>query len=88
MSTHSTVTGILAAALTGACLALGNADACAQTLHTRRGYPYDSRTCSSGFQPCMNQHARAGWHNAAAASYCSDACRDFPSPSVAVHAPQ
>ena len=90
MSTRNrTSLRILAAAVTGSCLTLGIGEALAQqTLHTRRGYPYDSRTCSGGFQPCMNHYARAGWHNAAAASYCSDACRDFPASSISVHAPQ
>jgi hypothetical protein len=44
----------------------------AQTSHTPRGYPYDSKVCAGGYQACF------GWQSAAASSYCSQACRDFP----------
>ena len=46
--------------------------------YTPRGYRYDSKTCSAGFQPCMETRLRTGWQNAAASSYCSQACGVFP----------
>jgi hypothetical protein len=50
----------------------------AQTSQTPRGYPYDSSTCSRGYQACFNHYVKVGWQSAAAGSYCSHACRDFP----------
>ena len=45
---------------------------------TTRGYRYDNQTCSAGFQTCFSSHLRTGWQNAAASSYCSQACGVFP----------
>jgi hypothetical protein len=53
-------------------------NAYAQSSHTPRGYPYNSKTCSGGYQVCFNQYLKVGWQSAAASSYCSQACRDFP----------
>jgi hypothetical protein len=50
----------------------------AQTSQTPRGYPYDSKTCAGGYQACFNHYIKVGWQSAAAGSYCSHACRDFP----------
>jgi hypothetical protein len=50
----------------------------AQTSHTPRGYPYNSKTCAGGYQACFNHYLKVGWQSAAASSYCSQACRDFP----------
>ena len=47
------------------------------TLYTQRGYPYDAGTCSGGYPACFGRYQKAGWQNAAAASYCQQACRDF-----------
>jgi hypothetical protein len=50
----------------------------AQTSQSPRGYPYDKTTCASGYQACFNRFVGVGWHSAAAGSYCSHACRDYP----------
>ena len=50
----------------------------AQTSHTPRGYPYNSKTCAGGYQACFNHYLKVGWQSAAASSYCSQACRDYP----------
>lgn len=46
--------------------------------YTTRGYRYDAKTCSGGFRTCMDGHLQTGWQNAAASSYCSQACGVFP----------
>ena len=53
-------------------------NAYAQTSHTPRGYPYDSKVCAGGYQACFNRYLKVGWQSAAASIYCSQACRDFP----------
>ena len=50
----------------------------ATTSHTPRGYPYDKKVCAGGYQACFNRYLKVGWQSAAASSYCSQACRDFP----------
>ena len=57
-----------------------NVHAQAATSQTPRGYPYDSTTCAGGYQACFNRYIKVGWQSAAAGSYCSHACRDFPRP--------
>jgi hypothetical protein len=60
-------------------LMLGLHNASAQTVkHTPRGYPYDAKVCAGGFHACMNHYLQVGWQSAAAQSYCSQACRDYP----------
>lgn len=46
--------------------------------YTTRGYRYDNKTCSAGFQNCFERHLKTGWQNTAASSYCSQACGVFP----------
>jgi hypothetical protein len=54
-------------------------NASAQTnTYTPRGYPYDSSVCTGGYQACFNRYLKVGWQSAAASSYCSQACRDYP----------
>ena len=53
-------------------------NAYAQSSHTPRGYPYDSKTYAGGYRACYDQYLKVGWQSAAASSYCSQACRDFP----------
>jgi hypothetical protein len=54
-------------------------NASAQTnTYTPRGYPYDSSVCTGGYQACFNRYLKVGWPSAAASSYCSQACRDYP----------
>jgi hypothetical protein len=54
-------------------------NASAQTnTYTPRGYPYDSSVCTGGYQACFNRYLKVGWQSAAASSYCSHACRDYP----------
>ena len=48
------------------------------TTYTPRGYPYDKKVCAGGYQACFNRYLKVGWQSAAASSYCSQACRDFP----------
>jgi hypothetical protein len=48
------------------------------TKNTPRGYPYDSQVCAKGYRACVNQYLKVGWQSAAASTYCSQACRDFP----------
>jgi hypothetical protein len=45
--------------------------------YTTRGYRYDASTCGAGFQACMTTYLKTGWQNAAASSYCSQACGVF-----------
>lgn len=46
--------------------------------YTTRGYRYDNKTCSAGFQSCFERVLKTGWQNGAASSYCSQACGVFP----------
>jgi len=60
---------------------LGPEHAAAQTSATKntpRGYPYDRQVCAKGYRACVNQYLKVGWQSAAASTYCSQACRDFP----------
>jgi hypothetical protein len=71
------IVGLLSAQL--AVLGFQNAFAqSAASKHTPRGYPYDSKTCRGGYNACLNHYLGVGWQSAAAGSYCSHACRDFP----------
>jgi hypothetical protein len=45
---------------------------------TPRGYPYDATACAGGYRACFNRYLKVGWQSAAASSYCSQACRDYP----------
>jgi hypothetical protein len=53
--------------------------------YTPRGYRYDNKTCSSGFNTCRESHLQMGWQTGAASSYCSQACGVFPPQSFDRH---
>jgi len=72
-------TGILVLSAVSLLMLGLHGNAIAQSVkHTPRGYPYDAKVCAGGFHACMNHYLKVGWQSAAAQSYCSQACRDYP----------
>ena len=81
---------IIAAAIVAATIgiqltSIGAGNARDASGYTPRGYRYDGKTCSAGFNSCFGSHLQMGWQNAAASSYCSQACGVFPPQSFDRH---